>query len=1293
MPIDFPNSPSIGTVFTVGSLSWIWTGSVWDLQVSTVQGPTGIQGIQGIQGVQGNNGTQGITGAQGTTGNTGSQGTTGTQGAVGTQGTQGVQGITGSQGTTGQQGITGAQGIQGITGSQGAVGQQGVTGTQGTQGIQGITGSQGLIGQQGVTGLQGIQGVTGSQGAVGNQGTIGAQGVQGITGSQGAVGSQGSIGATGSQGTTGATGLTGSQGTTGAQGITGSQGLTGSTGSQGATGATGNTGAQGIQGTTGATGATGSQGTTGSQGSTGTTGLTGAQGAVGSQGVTGATGSTGAQGATGLQGSIGATGSTGAQGTQGLTGATGATGSQGTTGATGIQGATGSQGSTGATGSQGIQGTTGIQGITGTTGAQGVQGVQGPYGLPGTGTTNYLAKWTGTSTLGDSLLFDNGTNVGVGTNTVYTNNRFAIEGSITGTPSWDNATLELRSTGGNKVNLSFHRAGFTHFNIFSEDGSLAFAQGGTENMRLTGGNLGVGTSSPGSRLEVAGPLGGTIGVGGSTLRLVNTDTGNAASITAGITGVTNDGMQFSADGTVRMVISGTGSIGIGTTSPGQKLHIANGNVYTDQGGFIAYRTDGGIGLEVNGGDLGPGSYIARFKDYNNNTKVVINGSGYVGIGTNTPGYQLEVNGWVGAGRYYPYSSNSTYIDGDGSGLRIRGSGYMYVPASGGSYFEGPVRFRDSIYNDQDTYLQINGGTSGLTYFGGAVGVGSYSIFHSANLAVAGKVFISNTNNSDIGGTIYGYNDSGYQTYAGGLKFQSFNNNGGGSYTMKDTMVLTGNGNLGLGIMTPTLNATGQVFHINGTGSDAAIIHLTNGDTGSSAGAGLIVGRWSDGANYLFTYNAEPIHLGTNGNRRFTVTSAGNVGIGTISPSTIFHSVFSDNTYAVNSTFENTNTGSNATAAIALKTASQNPFSLFQLNSSGDVGLYNTATNGKLNFFTNSAQRMTIDAAGNVGIGTTSPSVPLHVNGQALVDKLQYTQAIQISGGNLNGYLTAGFYAGSGLTNAPNSGWFFITVQRHSDTTWVHQMATSYGAGNTPNEVYTRVSVAGVWTSWVQLGSGGGATIGGSDNELLTSDGAGGVTAESNLTFDGATLRINGEIRGMSAGDENLGWKNGNTFYAGGLDPANIATTMDEGVTSINNGVVLDNWADVTYNGTVLSNQTNDGTMKQPGQLVALRSTGVWELASATSSTSTLLLGIALDRAPADGTFSVLIEGQISTPYHDQLATAGPGLPLFISTTAGSVTQTSPSTSGQIVRLIGHNLYLNTDIVVIRFNPDNTWIEL
>jgi hypothetical protein len=83
--------------------------------IQGVQGTQGSQGLQGIQGIQGITGAQGIQGIQGTQGTQGLQGIMGAQGAQGTQGTQGAQGIQGTQGTQGLQGITGAQGISGAS--------------------------------------------------------------------------------------------------------------------------------------------------------------------------------------------------------------------------------------------------------------------------------------------------------------------------------------------------------------------------------------------------------------------------------------------------------------------------------------------------------------------------------------------------------------------------------------------------------------------------------------------------------------------------------------------------------------------------------------------------------------------------------------------------------------------------------------------------------------------------------------------------------------------------------------------------------------------------------------------------------------------------------------------------------------------------------------------------------------------------------------------------------------------------------------------------------------------------
>jgi hypothetical protein len=80
------------------------TGATGSPGVKGNTGNTGVTGATGTQGIQGNTGTTGATGTQGV------QGITGATGATGTQGLQGITGATGLQGTVGATGATGADG-------------------------------------------------------------------------------------------------------------------------------------------------------------------------------------------------------------------------------------------------------------------------------------------------------------------------------------------------------------------------------------------------------------------------------------------------------------------------------------------------------------------------------------------------------------------------------------------------------------------------------------------------------------------------------------------------------------------------------------------------------------------------------------------------------------------------------------------------------------------------------------------------------------------------------------------------------------------------------------------------------------------------------------------------------------------------------------------------------------------------------------------------------------------------------------------------------------------------------
>jgi Collagen triple helix repeat (20 copies) len=89
--IDFPNSPSLNQVFTVGSTSWIWNGSRWNV-VRIATGATGPTGPSGPSGPSGPIGLTGVTGAIGPTGATGPSGPSGATGLTGVTGATGPAG-------------------------------------------------------------------------------------------------------------------------------------------------------------------------------------------------------------------------------------------------------------------------------------------------------------------------------------------------------------------------------------------------------------------------------------------------------------------------------------------------------------------------------------------------------------------------------------------------------------------------------------------------------------------------------------------------------------------------------------------------------------------------------------------------------------------------------------------------------------------------------------------------------------------------------------------------------------------------------------------------------------------------------------------------------------------------------------------------------------------------------------------------------------------------------------------------------------------------------------------------
>jgi len=315
-------------------------------------------------------------------------------------------------------------------------------------------------------------------------------------------------------------------------------------GGGGATGATGPTGV-GTAGVTGPTGPTGTNGVTG-------TGVAGATGPTGT-GVAGATGPTGPTGSTGVTGSGG--GSTGPTGPTGLTGNNGATGT-GTTGATGPTGI-GTAGATGPTGN-------------GTAGATGPTGATGSGGALSGGTTNYVTKWATATTLGVSQIFDNATNVGIGTATPSA--KLSVVNAFTAA---GNSVL-VSSTGATTTNTVY--TGLT--SVISGTNGSQIGLRGLANITNAQYNYGVyGYAAKGLiNFGVEGDAGGTTGVNGYNIGVEATadssqNQNRAVEAAASSTLGSNTGVFAIADGVNANTKLNIGLLGKAVNSAGFNLGL------------------------------------------------------------------------------------------------------------------------------------------------------------------------------------------------------------------------------------------------------------------------------------------------------------------------------------------------------------------------------------------------------------------------------------------------------------------------------------------------------------------------------------------------------------------------------------------------------------------------------------------------------------------------------------------------------------------------------------------------
>lgn len=127
---------------------------------------------------------------------------------------------------------------------------------------------------------------------------------------------------------------------------------------------------------------------------------------------------------------------------------------------------------------------------------------------------------------------------------------------------------------------------------------------------------------------------------------------------------------------------------------------------------------------------------------------------------------------------------------------------------------------------------------------------------------------------------------------------------------------------------------------------------------------------------------------------------------------------------------------------------------------------------------------------------------------------------------------------------------------------------------------------------------------------------------------------------------------------------------------------------------------------QPGARLALNAYGTNPSATAGTivsfgNTNVAAVGAQSTAAAAKGRITVvtdaadgdelILEGVVKMSTNTGWSTAKLGTAVYMSTTAGQVTTTAPSTSGDYVRIVGH--VISGTNAIIYFNPENGWIEV